>query len=189
MDALYESAFKKNERDLHAEEGVSNEMDCVEQTSWVLLLKYMHDLGTKRRDRAELDGVDHPPIIDGECSWDKCAAPKKGSEFDHNAAHIGDDLINFFSQELFPNLSSFSQLAIGPETIRYKNDEIFTELRNKFRSGDILRDVLEAIGCMSFHSQTKRHELSQLYETRIRRMVNLGRNGGKYYAPRENCYD
>lgn len=78
---MYENAFNKIERDLRAEEGIANELDYVEQTSWVLSLKYLHDLETERADRAELDGVEYTPIIDGEYRWDKWAAPKKGGEF------------------------------------------------------------------------------------------------------------
>jgi len=63
---LYENAFNKIERDLRAEEGIANELDYVEQTSWVLFLKYLHDFETERSDRAELDGEDYTPIIDGE---------------------------------------------------------------------------------------------------------------------------
>ena len=45
--------------------------------------------------------------IDGEFHWDKWAAPKKDGEFDHNIARIGDDLIKFVDQELFPYLAAF----------------------------------------------------------------------------------
>ena len=71
-----------------------------------------------------------------------------------------------------------------PRRSNYKIGEVFTELRNKFRSGYILRDVLEQVDGLSFNTQAERHELSQLYETRIRRMGNAGRNGGEYYTPR-----
>src|SRR6056297_4224341 len=181
---MYENAFNKIERDLRAEEGIANELDYVEQTSWVLFLKYLHDLETERRDRAELDGTDYTPIIDGEFRWDRWAAPKKNGEFDHNAALIGDDLIAFVDKKLFPYLGSFRQSASGPRTIEYKIGEVFTELRNKFRSGYILRDVLESVDSLQFNTQAQRHELSELYETRIRRMGNAGRNGGEYYTPR-----
>ena len=76
----------------------------MEQISWVLFLKYLHDLEIERRDRAELDGGDYTPIIDGEFGWDRWAAPKKDGEFDHNAARIGDDLIAFVDGQLFPHL-------------------------------------------------------------------------------------
>ena len=181
---MYENAFNSIEKALRAEEGVANELDYVEQTSWVLFLKYLHDLENERRDRAELDGEDYTPIIDGQYRWDQWAAPKKNGEFDHNTARIGDDLIPFMDGELFPYLASFRQSATGPRTIEYKIGEVFTELRNKFRSGYILRDVLEIIDGLAFNTQDQRHELSQLYETRIRRMGNAGRNGGEYYTPR-----
>jgi len=182
--ALYENAFNKIERELRNEEGIANELDYVEQTSWVLFLKYLHDLEAERADRAELDGDDYTPIIAGAFRWDEWAAPKANGEFDHNTARIGDDLITFVDQELFPYLAAFRQSATSPDTIQYKIGEVFTELRNKFRSGYILRDVLEAIDSLSFNTQAERHELSQLYETRIRRMGNAGRNGGEYYTPR-----
>ena len=181
---MYENAFNRIERDLRAEDGIANELDYVEQTSWVLFLKYLDDLETERRDRAELDGDAYTPIIDGAFRWDEWAAPRLDGAFDHNAARIGDDLIRFVDQELFPYLAAFRRSATGPQTIQYKIGEVFTELRNKFRSGYILRDVLETIDGLSFNTQAQRHELSQLYETRIRRMGNAGRNGGEYYTPR-----
>ncbi|MEX0953608.1 MAG: N-6 DNA methylase [Rhizobiaceae bacterium] len=44
--------------------------------------------------------------------------------------------------------------------------------------------MLEVVDGLSFNTQVQRHELSQLYESRIRRMGNAGRNGGEYYTPR-----
>lgn len=132
---MYENAFNRIERDLRAEEGIGNELDYVEQISWALFLKYLHDLEIERRDRAELDGQDYTPIIAGAHRWDQWAAPKKDGEFEHNAARIGDDLIKYVDQELFPYLASFRQSATGPQTIQYKIGEVFTELRNKFRFG------------------------------------------------------
>ncbi len=182
---MYENAFNSIERQLRAEEGIANELDYVEQISWVLFLKYLHDLETERRDRAELDGEDYAPLIVRDFRWDRWAAPKApDGGFDHNAAKIGDDLIAFVDRALFPYLAAFRQSAESPRTIEYKIGEIFTELRSKFRSGYILRDVLEVVDGLSFNTQAERHELSELYESRIRRMGNAGRNGGEYYTPR-----
>ena len=64
---MYENAFNKIERDLRAEEGIANELDYVEQTSWVLFLKYLHDLELERQDRAELDGL-YECIMCASCS-------------------------------------------------------------------------------------------------------------------------
>lgn len=181
---MYENAFNGIEKNLRAEEGIANELDYVEQISWVLFLKYLHDRESERRDIAELNGEAYTPIITGDFRWDRWAAPMKDGAFDHDSARIGDDLIAFVDNELFPYLASFRQSAENARTIEYKIGEIFTELRNKFRSGYILRDVLEILDGLSFNTQDQRHELSELYETRIRRMGNAGRNGGEYYTPR-----
>jgi type I restriction enzyme M protein len=37
---------------------------------------------------------------------------------------------------------------------------------------------------LRFRSQTEKHELSHLYENKIKNMGNAGRNGGEYYTPR-----
>ena len=73
---MYENAFNSIERELRNEDGIANELDYVEQISWVQFLKYLHDLETERRDRAELDGETYTPIIDGPFRWDRWAAPK-----------------------------------------------------------------------------------------------------------------
>ncbi len=181
---MYSNAFRAIEQALRAEEGIANELDYVEQTSWVLFLKYLHDLEAERRDRAELDGETYMPIIKDAFRWDCWAAPMKDGAFDYNAAKVGEDLIGFVDRDLLPYLGSFRESASGPFSIEYKIGEVFTELRNKFRSGYILRDVLDIVNGLAFNTQAQRHELSELYETRIRRMGNAGRNGGEYYTPR-----
>jgi type I restriction enzyme M protein len=182
---VYENAFNAIEKALRAEDGIANELDYVEQTSWVLFLRYLHDLESERQDKAELEGKDYRPIISGKLRWSSWAAPKlKDGNFDHNKAATGDDLINFVDRELFPALAKFHESAAGPDTIEYKIGEVFSELRSKFRSGYILRDILEIVDGLRFKTHADKHELSQLYETRIRRMGNAGRNGGEYYTPR-----
>jgi type I restriction enzyme M protein len=73
---------------------------------------------------------------------------------------------------------------LGPDTIEYKIGEIFSEIRSKFQSGYSLRDALELIDGLHFRSQAEKHELSHLYEAKIKNMGNAGRNGGEYYTPR-----
>jgi len=85
---------------------------------------------------------------------------------------------------LFPYLNGFKQRAASPDTIDYKIGEIFGEIKNKFQSGYSLRDALELMDQLHFRSQKEKHELSHLYETKIKNMGNAGRNGGEYYTPR-----
>lgn len=108
---MYENAFNSIERQFRAEEGIATELDYVEQISWVVFLKYLHDLGVERQDRAELDGETYTPLIDSPFRWDEWAAPKKDGQFDHNPALTGDDLIRFVDGQLFPYLGAFRQSA------------------------------------------------------------------------------
>jgi type I restriction enzyme M protein len=87
-------------------------------------------------------------------------------------------------RKLFPYLHGFTQRATGPATIEYKIGEIFGEIKNKVRSGYSLRDIIDQIDGLRFRSQTEKHELSHLYEAKIKNMGNAGRNGGEYYTPR-----
>jgi type I restriction enzyme M protein len=96
----------------------------------------------------------------------------------------GDDLRDFVNVKLFPYLLGFIQKATGPNTIEYKIGQIFGEIRNKISSGYNLREIIEHIDELQFRSQTEKHELSALYEEKIKRMGNAGRNGGEYYTPR-----
>jgi len=96
----------------------------------------------------------------------------------------GDDLRDFVNQKLFPYLAGFKQRASGPNTIEYKIGEIFSEIQNRIQSGYNLRDVIERVDELRFGSQSEKHELSHLYEAKIKNMGNAGRNGGEYYTPR-----
>jgi len=181
---MFEQTFKNIDDVLWKEAGCTTELDYTEQTSWMLFLKYLDDLEQERADKAELQGKSYSHIIRPDHRWSRWAAPKKDGKFDHDAALTGDDLIEYVNRDLFPYLQGFKQRATGPDTIEYKIGEIFGEIKNKFQSGYSLRDALELMDALSFQSQKEKHELSHLYEAKIKNMGNAGRNGGEYYTPR-----
>lgn len=181
---MFENAFNNIDRVLRNDEGLASELDYAEQTSWLLFLKYLDDLEAERQDNAELEGKDYTPILAPEYRWQKWAAPKVDGKLDHNTAMTGEDLITFVNGNLFPYLKKFRETADDPDTIDYKIGQIFSEIINKFRSGYSLRDALDIIDTLNFGSSEAKHELSDLYETRIKKMGNAGRNGGEYYTPR-----
>jgi type I restriction enzyme M protein len=134
---------------------------------------------------AALHGRVYDFIVAEPYRWARWAAPKTyDDKIDYNHALTGDDLREFVDQKLFPYLRGFTQRATGPNTIEYKIGEIFGEIKSKFQSGYNLRDVIDIIDGLKFRSQTEKHELSHLYEAKIRNMGNAGRNGGEYYTPR-----
>ena len=81
-------------------------------------------------------------------------------------------------------LRGFAETANNPNSIEAKIGQIFTEVRNKFGNGYMLKDALDLIDSLNFGTQDQKSELSDLYETRIKNMGNAGKNGGQYYTPR-----
>ena len=182
---MFEQAFKNIDDVLWKEAGCSSELDYTEQTSWLLFLKYLDGLEQDKSDEAALEGKKYAFILDTPYRWESWAAPKgAGGLIDHNKAQTGDDLRDFVNDKLFPSLKGFTQKATGPNTIEYKIGQIFGEIKNKIQSGYNLREIIDHIDELRFRSQTEKHELSHLYEAKIKNMGNAGRNGGEYYTPR-----
>jgi type I restriction enzyme M protein len=182
---MFEQAFKNIDDVLRKEAGCTTELDYTEQTSWLLFLKYLDSLEEEKAMEAELDGKKYSYILEKPYRWESWAAPKnKAGEIDHNEALSGDDLRDFVNQKLFPYLHGFKQRATSSATIEYKIGEIFGEIKNKIQSGYNLREIIDHIDELRFGSQNEKHELSHLYEAKIKNMGNAGRNGGEYYTPR-----
>ncbi|MDZ7591574.1 MAG: N-6 DNA methylase [Rubrivivax sp.] len=182
---MFEQTFKNIDDILHKDAGCTSELDYTEQSSWLLFLKYLDALEVDKAAEAELEGKRYTFILDKPHRWETWAAPKTADgRLDHNAASTGDDLRDFVNGKLFPYLAGFKQRASGPNTIEYKIGEVFSEIKNKVQSGYNLRDVIDLVDELRFRSQTEKHELSHLYEAKIKNMGNAGRNGGEYYTPR-----
>lgn len=181
----FQTVFKNVDDTLRKDSGCTSELDYTEQSSWLLFLKYLDALEADRRVQAELAGNTYTHVLKPEFRWSSWAAPKKpDGSIDRNAALTGDDLLSFVNEKLYPYLRSFRQSAPATDTIEYKIGEIFDEVTNKVRSGYNLREVIEYLDKLEFRSQDQKHELSDLYEVKIRNMGNAGRNGGEYYTPR-----
>ena len=182
---MFDQTFKNIDDTLWKDAGCSNELDYVEQTSWILFLKYLDDLEEERKITAELAGKIYTPILQSEFRWNTWAAPKDGNgKIDFHHTLTGDDLLNFVNTRLFPYLREFKKTAASADTIEYKIGEIFDEVRNKLQSGYTLRDVINYIDSLHFRSHEEKHQMSVLYEDKIKNMGNAGRNGGEYYTPR-----
>lgn len=182
---MFEQAFKNIDDVLRKEAGCTTELDYTEQSSWLLFLKYLDGLEADRAAEAGLSGKRYGYILEKAYRWEAWAAPKgKDGKLDHNAALTGDDLVEFVDRKLFPYLQGFKKRATGPDTIEYKIGEIFGEIKNKIQSGYNLREIIDHVDELRFRSQAEKHELSHLYEAKIKNMGNAGRNGGEYYTPR-----
>jgi hypothetical protein len=100
-------AFKNIDDVLRKEAGCTTELDCTEQTSWLLFLKYLDGLEEDKATAAELDGKKHAYILDKPYRWKSWAAPKgKDGKLDHNKAMTGDDLAISSTRSSFPTCTA-----------------------------------------------------------------------------------
>ncbi len=183
---MFEQTFKNIDDILYKDAGADSELDYIEQTSWILFLRYLDNLESEKADEADLQGKDYTYILDEQFRWPIWAMPKtEDGKVDHHKTKTGTDLVQFVDYQLFPYLAGFKLRAVdNPKSIEYKIGEIFSELNNKVKSGYNLREIIEMTDELPFGSSTDKHELSHLYESKIKNMGNAGRNGGQYYTPR-----
>jgi type I restriction enzyme M protein len=182
---MFEQTFKNIDDVLRKDAGCSSELDYTEQTSWLLFLKYIQEFEHQKREECDLAKRQYEPILQNKFNWDTWAIPKTSSGIiDQNKIMTGDDLRDFINLKLFPYLKSFKMKEDNINSIKYKIGEIFSEVTNKIQSGYIIRDIINLMDGMKFQTQKEKFELSVLYEDKIKRMGNAGRNGGEYYTPR-----
>ncbi len=69
IDLKFEQTFKNIDDLLHKDAGCGSELDYVEQTSWVLFLKYLDNLEKDKETAAQLTGKVYENIIEPEYKW------------------------------------------------------------------------------------------------------------------------
>ena len=72
---MFEQTFKNIDDILHKDAGCGSELDYVEQTSWILFLKYLEDLERDKQTAAQLAGKAYQPIIKEDYKWHVWAVP------------------------------------------------------------------------------------------------------------------
>tara|TARA_B100001123_G_scaffold401663_1_gene488582 strand:+ start:149 stop:526 length:378 start_codon:yes stop_codon:yes gene_type:complete len=100
---MYEAAFKNIDDTLWKDAGCSSELDYIEQTSWILFLKYLDDYETDKANSALLNGEVYNSILSDEFSWKTWATPKSSDgKRDYNAVLTGDDYESLLTSNCFP---------------------------------------------------------------------------------------
>ena len=115
---MFEQTFKNIDDILHKDAGCGSELDYVEQTSWILFLKYLDDLEKDKKTAAELSGKKYNNIIAPDFQWSNWAAPKdKDGKLDHHVALTGDDLADFVNIKVVPYCNQYKKDAESADTI------------------------------------------------------------------------
>ena len=183
---MFEQAFKNIDDVLRKEAGCTTELDYTEQTSWLLFLKYLDGLEQDKADEAAAGGQEiqlHPrqAVSLGKLGraegQGRQARPQQGADR-RRPARLRQ------SASSSPTCTASSRRPAGRTPSNTRSARSSARSRTRFQSGYNLREIIDHIDELRFRSQTEKHELSHLYEAKIKNMGNAGRNGGEYYTPR-----
>ena len=105
---MFEQTFKNIDDILRKAGGSQTELDYVEQTSWILFLKYLDDLEKDKETAAELSGKVYKPIIAKDFRWDIWAMPlKKDGKILVEVLDWRHSLKNKLFDQIWLNLKTF----------------------------------------------------------------------------------
>ena len=83
---MFEQTFKNIDDILYKDAGADSELDYIEQTSWVLFLRYLDQLESEKADEAALQGKEYQYILDEPFRWYHWAMPKTADgKLDHQS--------------------------------------------------------------------------------------------------------
>ncbi|OAQ21534.1 type I restriction-modification system subunit M [Thermosulfurimonas dismutans] len=155
---------------LRRDDNCTGIMEYVEHLAWLLFLRFLDAQEEEWETQARLSGRPYRPIIEPPYRWRDWATKDWPA----------DELLAFVHGKLIPYLQN-----LGGDTLRETIRGVFSE-RNVIvcASGYNLKDVLEIINGIDFHSQDDIFIVSQVYEELLRRLGNENRMAGEFYTPR-----
>ncbi len=145
-------------------------MEYVEHLAWLLFLRFLDAQEDEWETEAEMAGRPYERILSGDYRWSAWA----------RADWPAERLLEFVRGRLIPYLQ-----GLGGDPLRETVRSVFAE-RNVIvcASGYNLKDVLEIIDRIDFHSEDDVFTVSHVYEDLLRRLGNENRMAGEFYTPR-----
>lgn len=168
------NSFVKRIQDITRKDaGVNGDAQRIEQMSWLLFLK-IYD---SREEVWEIEDDDYESIIPEELKWRNWAHSEKGEQ-----VMTGDDLLDFVNNKLFKGLK---EIEIAPEMPIRKQivKAAFEDANNYMKDGVLLRQVINVVDKVDFHSPEDRHLFNDIYESILKDIQSAG-NAGEFYTPR-----
>ncbi len=184
---MFDNTFSKIDQDIWKDAGIDTALDYTEQTSWILFLKYLDDYEKEKEIQAKLNGKKYTPLISKEFRWNTWAVPRTTEgKLDIHDIISGSDLLDFVNNKLFPYHANTQNDSHDRNSFKNKIGEIFSNIKNEFQDGYILRNVIEHIDGLNFETSRSRDELGTIYELKLQEMGNAGQTGGggQFYTPR-----
>lgn len=168
------TGFVKRLRDIMRNDaGINGDAQRIEQITWLLFLK-VYD--AKEQDW-EFDDSDYKSIIPENCRWANWAIDDKSGK-----AMMGDTLLNFVNNTLFPTLK---KLPVDKDTPIKKAivQTTFADANNYMKDGVLLRQVINVIDELDLSDYDEIHAFGEIYENILKELQSAG-SAGEFYTPR-----
>ena len=151
--------------------GIDGDAQRLGQLSWLLFLKIFDTLEEDFEDELE-DNYISP--IPKEYLWRNWAQGEKPL--------TGELLLKFVNNELFPSLKTLqANKQVSPRAFVVK--QAFEDAFNYMKNGTLLRQVIDKVDAIDFHSSDDRHLFGDMYEQILKDLQAAG-NAGEFYTPR-----
>jgi type I restriction enzyme M protein len=150
--------------------GVDGDAQRIGQLAWLLFLKIFD----AQEEELELMQDDYESPIPAELLWRNWASDKEGI--------TGDTMLDFINGKLFPTLKNL-QATPNNNPRGFVAKEAFGDAFNYMKNGTLLRQVVNKVDEIDFHSSDERHTFGDIYEAILKDLQSSG-NAGEFYTPR-----
>jgi type I restriction enzyme M protein len=165
------ATIKSIQNIMRKDAGIDGDAQRLGQLSWLLFLKIFDTLEEDFEDELE-DNYSSP--IPKEYLWRNWAQGEKPI--------TGELLLEFVNNELFPALKTIkANKQVNPRAFVVK--QAFEDAFNYMKNGTLLRQVIDKIDAIDFHSSDDRHLFGDMYEQILKDLQAAG-NAGEFYTPR-----
>ena len=148
--------------------GVDGDAQRISQICWMLFLKVFD----AREEEWELEYEDYESPIPAKLRWRDWAADDEGI--------TGEALLDFVNIKLFPKLKNLPA-PDGGQALVVRS--VFEDANNYMKNGTLIRQVVNKVNEIDFHTQSERHQLNDVYEKLLKDLQSAG-NAGEFYTPR-----
>ena len=150
--------------------GVDGDAQRLGQMSWLLFLKIFD----AQEEDLEFEHDNYRSPIPEKYLWRNWAADNQGI--------TGDALLEFVNNDLIANLKDLTA-PIDKNPRGYVAKEAFSDAFNYMKNGTLLRQVINKLNEIDFHSTQERHLFGDIYEQILKDLQSAG-NAGEFYTPR-----
>lgn len=165
------ATIKSIQNIMRKDAGIDGDAQRLGQLSWLLFLKIFDTLEEDFEDELEESYVSPIPK---EYLWRNWAQGEKPI--------TGELLLEFVNNELFPALKTIkANKQVNPRAFVVK--QAFEDAFNYMKNGTLLRQVINKVDEIDFHSSEDRHLFGDMYEQILKDLQAAG-NSGEFYTPR-----